>query len=71
LHAEGALATSPDGKHLKVERRMNGVKIRGWLLSSKVVVGYTKNYNIGTDVSTGATVSTEDERNKILENFQV
>jgi len=37
LHADEALITSPDGKHLKVERRMNGIKIRGWLLSSKVV----------------------------------
>jgi hypothetical protein len=53
---------------------MNGVKIRGWLLSSKVVSlsppdGDTKNNNNGLDVSTGATVSTENERNKILEDF--
>jgi hypothetical protein len=26
LHAEGALVTSPDGKHLKVERRMKGLR---------------------------------------------
>jgi hypothetical protein len=74
LHAEGALVTSPDGKHLKVERRMNGVKIRGWLLSPKVVSlsppdGDTKNDINGPDVSTGSTVSTENERNKILKDF--
>ena len=29
LHADGALIISPDGKHLKVERRMNRIKIKG------------------------------------------
>jgi hypothetical protein len=75
LHAEGVLVTSPDGKHLKVERRMNRVKIRGWLLSSSVVSlsppdGDAKNNNIGVNVSTGSTVSTENERNKILESLR-
>jgi hypothetical protein len=76
LHAEGVLVTSPDGKHLKVERRMNGVKVRGWLLSSKVVSlsppdGDTKKDNSGADVSTVSIVSTENERKKILDDFQV
>jgi hypothetical protein len=62
LKAEGVLITSPDGKHLKVERRMNGVKVRGWLLSSKVMSlsppdGDTKKDNSGADVSTVANVS--------------
>jgi hypothetical protein len=62
LKAEGVLITSPDGKHLKVERRMNGVKVRGWLLSSKVVSmsppdGDTKKDNIRADVATVANVS--------------
>jgi hypothetical protein len=55
---------------------MNGVKIRGWLLSPKVVSlsppdGDTKNDSNGPDVSTGSTISTENERNKILEDFKV
>ena len=37
LHAEGALIPDKDGKHLQVERRLNGVKTRGWLLSPKVI----------------------------------
>jgi hypothetical protein len=37
LNEKGALIRSPDGKRLKVERRINGVKVRGWLLSPKVV----------------------------------
>jgi hypothetical protein len=74
LHAEGALIPDTDGKHLKVERRMNGVKIRGWLLSSKVVSlsppdGDIKNDNNRPDVSTVSTVSTENERNIFLEGF--
>ncbi|MDD5700641.1 MAG: DUF927 domain-containing protein [Dehalococcoidales bacterium] len=75
LKADGVLITSPDGKHLKVERRMNGVKVRGWLLSSTVVSlsppdGDTKKDNSGDDVSTGSTVSTGNERNKFLVDFQ-
>ena len=66
LHADGALIISPDGKHLKVERRMNRIKIRGWLMSSKVVSlspadGDIKNNNIGADVSTDSTVSMENK----------
>ena len=66
LHADGALIISPDGKHLKVERRMNRIKIRGWLMSSKVVSlspadGDNKNNNSGADVSTDSTVSMENK----------
>jgi hypothetical protein len=66
LHADGALIISPDGKHLKVERRMNRIKIRGWLMSSKVVSlspadGDIKNNNSGVDVSTDSTVSMENK----------
>jgi len=66
LHADGALIISPDGKHLKVERRMNRIKIRGWLMSSKVVSlspadGDIKNNNSGADVSTDSTVSMENK----------
>ena len=66
LHADGALIISPDGKHLKVERRMNRIKIRGWILSSKVVSlspadGDNKNNNSGADVSTDSTVSMENK----------
>ena len=51
-------------------------RLRGWLQSSKVVPmsprdGETKNDSNGLDVSTGATVSTENERNKIWKIFQV
>jgi hypothetical protein len=76
LKAEGALITSPDGKHLKVERRMNGVKVRGWLLSSKVMSlsppdGDAKKDNIGADVSIVSIVSMGNERKNILDDFQV
>jgi hypothetical protein len=37
LNEKGALIKSPDGKHLKVERRINRVKVRGWLLSPRVL----------------------------------
>ena len=55
---------------------MNGVKPRGWLLSSKVVSlsppdGDTKKDNSGADVSTVSIVSTGNERKKILDDFQV
>lgn len=36
LHAAGMLVVSPDGKHLKVQRRMNGSKPYGCLLSPEV-----------------------------------
>ena len=37
LHEKGALIIDPDGKHLQPERRINRIKLRGWLLSSQVV----------------------------------
>ena len=37
LNEKGALIKSPDGKRLKVERRINKVKVRGWLLSPQVL----------------------------------
>lgn len=62
LNAIGALIKSSDGKHLKVERRLNRIKVRGWLLSPKVVSlsppsGDDRNDSIGADISTGSTVS--------------
>jgi hypothetical protein len=37
LRAIDALVVSNDGKHLQVERRINKMKVRGWLLSPKVI----------------------------------
>jgi hypothetical protein len=53
----------------------NGVKVQGWLLSSKVMSlsppdGDTKKDNIGADVATGSTASMGNERKKILDDFQ-
>jgi hypothetical protein len=74
LHEKGALITDPDGKHLQPERRINGVKLRGWLLSSQVVSlsppnGDTNNSNSGQNVSTDSTFSHENQRKNIWEDF--
>jgi hypothetical protein len=72
LHAAGMLVISPDGKHLKAQRQMNGSRPRGWLLAPMVetcltmapVSGDTKNDNNKPNGSTNSACSMENEREK-------
>lgn len=60
LRAKGALIPDPDGKHLHVKKRLNGMSPRGWLLAPHVVErahsdksgGNGKNGSSGADVPT-------------------
>ena len=74
LHAAGKLVIDLDGKHLKAARRVNGTKLRGWLLSLETclllspVSGDTKTSSDIPDVPTNPTVPTENEREISEEN---
>jgi hypothetical protein len=71
LRSAGRLLKSPDKKHWQTERRINGRKVRGWLIVSPPS-GDSKNDNMGASVSTVSTVSTKKHEKNFsekLENF--
>jgi hypothetical protein len=75
LHAAGKLVVK-DPEHLKPERRMNGSKVRGWLLSPETctplspVTGDTKNDGCKPRVAGFAGVASENEREKFSDGIE-
>jgi len=66
LRARGALIIDPDGKHLKVKRRLNVCNVRGWLLTPEAIEmdppsGNDKNNNTWSDDPTEPTFPPENE----------
>ena len=70
----GKLVIDTDKKHRQVVRRVNGQRLRGWLLSPTAFDGdttpmVTEKRQQYTPVTTNTTVTTEKERVKFKENF--